>query len=80
MVLVEHGADIHRVDNDGNTPLSLAENTELKQSMMGKLHSLYVSWISYYSDCAVLYLRKLEERDRSTADNESTTPTHKERR
>ncbi len=36
MVLVEYGADIHQPDNDGDTPLSLAESTDLKQTIMCK--------------------------------------------
>ena len=36
MVLVEYGADIYQPDNDGDTPLSLSENTDLKQTIMGK--------------------------------------------
>ena len=35
-VLVENGALYTIPDNDGDTPLSLAENEEVKQVMLGK--------------------------------------------
>ena len=34
LVLIEYGADINQQDGDGDTPLMLAEGTELKQAMM----------------------------------------------
>lgn len=33
LVLIQYGADINQQDEDGDTPLMLAEGTELKQAM-----------------------------------------------
>ena len=35
MVLVKHGADIHKEDIDGDTPLKIAKNDDLKRDMQG---------------------------------------------
>ena len=36
MVLIQYGADVHLPDGDGDTPLMLAEGTDLKQAMMSE--------------------------------------------
>ena len=36
LVLVKHGADIHKEDTDGDTPLRLAKNDDLKKDMQRK--------------------------------------------
>ena len=36
LVLIQYGADVHLQDGDGDTPLMLAEGTDLKQAMMSK--------------------------------------------
>ena len=36
LVLVKHGADIHKEDTDGDTPMKLAKNAELKTDMQRK--------------------------------------------
>ena len=36
LVLIQHGADVHLQDTDGDTPLMLAEGTDLKQAMMSE--------------------------------------------
>ena len=36
LVLVKHGADIHLEDADGDTPLKLAQNEDLKRDMRSK--------------------------------------------
>ena len=33
LVLIEHGADIHLKDSDGDSPLMLADSDELKEVM-----------------------------------------------
>lgn len=36
LVLIQYGADVHLQDGDGDTPLMLAEGTDLKQAMMSE--------------------------------------------
>ena len=36
LVLIEHGADIHLADADGDTPLMLAEDTDFKEAMISE--------------------------------------------
>ena len=36
LVLIQHGADVHLQDMDGDTPLMLAEGTELKHAIMSE--------------------------------------------
>ena len=36
LILVKHGADIHKEDTDGDTPLRLAKSNDLKRDMQRK--------------------------------------------
>ena len=53
LVLIQYGADVHQQDGDGDTPLMLAEGTDLKQTMMSeqtnkiKQHCMFYWCTSY---------------------------------